>query len=443
MRRLAILVVAEGRELRDRLVECLRFSPLMDLEANSSPDLICLGCDGRIPLKELEAIRKVGGQKRIPIVLMTSRGSEDLAVQALRHGVSEYLRLPCSRHELESALSSLCPEARGPGLLDGDRLVGRSAAIGEIKAYVERVAQTSSNVLITGETGTGKELIAELVHRNSARAQRPLVCINCAAIPDTLLESELFGYERGAFTGAHTSQDGKLKLADGGTLFLDEIGDMSPYAQAKVLRVIERREVQRLGGHRTQPLDFRLIAATNRDLECVSKEDRFRQDLFFRLNVARIHLPPLRERKEDIVPLAESFRQSDNVMFNRRTVGFAPGAEQILLKHAWPGNVRELKNIVEAAFINLDPGANLLQLPHLFCQAVSRGPEIGMAELDRILLALSESHWNKSLAAKKLHWSRMTLYRKMSQHRIAHPAKPDSISANGSEQLAHFQQRAG
>jgi DNA-binding NtrC family response regulator len=425
VRKAAVLVVAEDRELRARLVASLRQSSLVELEHDRVPDLICLGCTERLPVKDLAAVRKLSGagEKRIPIVLITSRGSEELAVEAFRGGVSEYLRVPFSRHELESIVMSLCPPANGAGLIEAERMVGQSHAVKEIKTYIEKVARTSSNVLITGETGTGKELIAELIHKNSARANRPLVCINCAAIPDTLLESELFGYERGAFTGAHASHDGKLKLADGGTLFLDEIGDMSPYAQAKLLRVIESREIQKLGSDKTQSVDFRLIAATNCDLESVTKEGKFRRDLFFRLNVGRIHLPPLRERKEDILPLAHFFRQENSRRFARSTSGFASSAEEMFLTHDWPGNIRELKNVIEAALINLDSEDALLQLPALFCAAVGRKEEIGVAELDRILIALSETHWNKSQAAEKLHWSRMTLYRKMSRYQISSPAK--------------------
>jgi DNA-binding NtrC family response regulator len=427
MRKPAVIVVAEDRELRARLVEGLRHSGLVDLEHDRPPDFVCLGCNERIPAKDLDAVRKLGGPKRIPIVLMTSRGSEDLAVQAFRQGVSEYLRVPFSCHELESVVASLYPSPPATGLIEGEHFVGQSRTVAEIKAYIEKLARTNSNVLITGETGTGKELIAELIHKNSTRAGRPLVCINCAAIPDSLLESELFGYERGAFTGAHVSQDGKLKLADGGTLFLDEIGDMSPYAQAKMLRVIETREIQRLGSHKSQPIDFRLIAATNRDLDSVAQEDKFRRDLFFRLNVARIHLPPLRERKDDISAVADFFRRENNRKFGRETSAFTPQALRALLDHNWPGNVRELKNVIEAAFISLDPEATLVHLPPLFSDAVLRKEEIGEAESDRILTALSQTRWNKSRAAEKLQWSRMTLYRKMTRYRISKPSQDPSI----------------
>jgi DNA-binding NtrC family response regulator len=415
----AALVMATDRGLRFRAVEALRSSGLVDLDHDRPPDFICLACSGSLCAQDIDAARKVSGGKPVPIVLMTSKGSEDLAVQALRYGVREYLRMPFSRHELEAVIAFLQPPARTQGLIEGERMVGRSLAVQGIKAYIERLARTSSNVLITGETGTGKELIAELIHQNSPRAHRPLVCINCAAIPDTLLESELFGYERGAFTGADVARDGKLKFADGGTLFLDEIGDMSPYAQAKLLRVIEGREVYRLGGHKAQPVDFRLVAATNRDLDSPGMEDKFRRDLFFRVNVARIHLPPLRERKEDILAVADCFRKENNRKFGRETSGFTAAAEQTLLAHDWPGNIRELKNVIEAAFINLSPESTAVELPALFREPIGRKNEIGVPELDRILGALSETHWNKSQAAEKLHWSRMTLYRKMLRYRIS------------------------
>jgi DNA-binding NtrC family response regulator len=432
MRKPTVLVVTEDRQLRALIVEGLRHSGLVDLETDRKPDLVCLGCCERIPLRDLEAIKKLRGSNHMPVVLMTSRGSEDLAVQALRNGIHEYLRVPFNLRELESVLTTFYPPRPPTGLNEVDRFVGESRPVRDIKAYLEKLARTSSNVLITGETGTGKELIAELIHKNSNRANRPLVCINCAAIPDSLLESEFFGYERGAFTGAHVSHDGKLKLADGGTLFLDEIGDMSPYAQAKILRVIETHEIQRLGSHKSQCVDFRLIAATNRDLDSVATEDKFRRDLFFRLNVARVHLPPLRERKEDIPAMADFFRLEDNRKFGRETTGFAPEVEQTLLSHDWPGNVRELKNVIEAAFINLEREATLVQLPALFSDTVRRKQELGVSEVDRILLALSDTHWNKSHAAEKLHWSRMTLHRKMVRYSISQPAKTHLLQKSAS-----------
>jgi len=315
----------------------------------------------------------------------------------------------------------LCDPARESPLRGGDSLLGESRAVCDIKSQLQKIAKTDSNVLITGETGTGKEVVAQLIHKNSSRTGKPIICINCAAIPDTLLESELFGYERGAFTGAHTSQQGKLKLADGGTVFFDEIGDLSLFNQAKVLRVIESREIQRLGSAKPLPIDFRLITATNCEPESLVAEGKFRKDLFFRLNVARINLPPLRERREDILILANFFRETFNLTFGMQTAGFTPIAQAMLLSHAWPGNIRELRNVVEAAFVNLEPGVKAVNLPVPFCQALTDCRKLqgsGLSELDRILTALSETHWNKSNAAAKMHWSRMTLYRKMSRYHI-------------------------
>ena len=232
-------------------------------------------------------------------------------------------------------------------------LIGSSLAIWKVKTYLHKVAMTDSHVLITGETGTGKELAARYIHRHSARRAKPLVTINCAALPDGLFESELFGYERGAFTGASSSYSGRLKLADAGTVLFDEIGDMSPYAQAKILRLIETKEVYPLGGRRSIPLDIRIIAATNRDLERQVSKNEFRQDLYFRLNVVRVQLPPLRERKEDIPLLTEHFVQEFGARLGRQIEGFSDEATERLLNYDWPGNVRELMNLVERIFIDL------------------------------------------------------------------------------------------
>jgi transcriptional regulator with PAS, ATPase and Fis domain len=303
-------------------------------------------------------------------------------------------------------------------------LIGSSLAIWKIKTYLSKVAMTGSHVLITGETGTGKELAAQYIHRHSARRAKPFVTINCAALPDGLLESELFGYERGAFTGATTSYCGKLKLADGGTVLFDEIGDMSPYAQAKILRVIETREVYPLGARRSVPLDIRIIAATNRNLGQRMANNEFRQDLYFRLNVARVHLPPLRERKEDIPLLTDHFLQKFGEQFGRIIEGFSDEAMERLLSHDWPGNIRELMNLTERIFI--DPPQGKVTVADLPKSMQNHSPvlqETKPAERELLLYALSQTNWNKSKAAERLHWSRMTLYRKIAKYRIVenHP----------------------
>jgi transcriptional regulator with PAS, ATPase and Fis domain len=288
-----------------------------------------------------------------------------------------------------------------------------------LKAYIARLSTTDTSVLITGETGTGKELVAELIQVNSLRPLRPFIRINCAAIPDSLLESELFGYERGAFTGAQSSHPGKLELADGGTVFFDEIGDMSPYAQAKILRVIESKEVQRLGGRRSIRLDIRIIAATNQDLDLPTTELKFRRDLYFRLNVVRIHLLPLRERIADIPLLLNHYIQDLNRRFGRQVEGFTDHALEILLRHGWPGNIRELRNLLEAVFVNLPPSeVRRIDLPETLRRQLADVADLPPGEQELLLSALWSTDWNKSKAARKLHWSRMTLYRKMTKYHL-------------------------
>jgi two-component system response regulator HydG len=292
-------------------------------------------------------------------------------------------------------------------------LVGDSAALCELRQRLPRIAASASSVLITGETGTGKEAVARAVHELSPRRDRPYVSINCAALPDSLLDSELFGFEKGAFTGAHAAYPGKIALADGGTLFLDEIGDMPLHAQAKLLRVLETREVFPIGAVRARRVDFRVVAATHCTLEQAVREGRFRADLFFRLNVARLQLRPLRERPEDVALLFEHFSGE-----LARSTGLPPlrlsaAAMARLHRHDWPGNARELRNLVEAASL-LDDGSPLT------ADALPLPPEPDAPdETLRILEALNRCEWNRSKTAELLQWSRMTLYRKMKQFHIA------------------------
>lgn len=289
----------------------------------------------------------------------------------------------------------------------------------KLKSYMRKVATTDSHVLITGETGTGKELAAEYIHQQSTRRTKPLLSINCAALPEGLFESELFGYERGAFTGATSSYPGKLKLGDGGTVLFDEIGDMSLYAQAKILRLIETKEVYPLGGRRTVPLDIRIIAATNRDLERQTTRGEFRQDLYYRLNVARVYLPPLRERKDDIPTLIDHYVQRFTVRSGRGIEGFSDEAMELLSRYDWPGNVRELMNLVERIFI--DPPSEKIgvaDLPEPMRSPLPARQDTLPAERELLLYTLAQTHWNKSQAAERLHWSRMTLYRKIAKYHI-------------------------
>jgi DNA-binding NtrC family response regulator len=381
----------------------------------------------------------------VPIVLIPSNSSEELAIAALRAGVTDYFRQPVVVDELVArvvrCLAEAVPspflapsEATALGTVQPPYLIGESAPMREIDAYIGQVASTDSTVLITGETGTGKELVAALIHMRSPRAEKPFVSINCAAIPETLLESELFGYERGAFTGAHVQKEGALKLANEGTAFFDEIGDMSPEDQAKILRAIESKEIRRLGGKRSIPLDFRVIAATNQDLERRVSEGKFRKDLYFRLNVARISLPPLRDRKEDIPALLGHYIGELNRRLGREVEGLGDDALGPLLLYDWPGNVRELKNLLEAVYVHFRlQWIGFTDLPRQFRRQLGNAGQ-PQTERDLLLSVLLSTRWNKSQAAQKLHWSRMTLYRKMAKYEIVRENRTDDGTLRISEE---------
>jgi DNA-binding NtrC family response regulator len=395
-------------------------------------DLLIVGSTLRARDDGLRAARATIAQRpRLPVILIASDSCEELAIAALRAGCVDYFTRPVPIPDLIASVRRRVGAPRGAPECDtsashaggGIEMIGHSRPLREIRAYLLKVAATDSSALITGETGTGKELAAAMIHRHSARRTRPFVCINCAAIPDSLLESELFGYERGAFTGAQVAKEGTLKLADGGTVFFDEVGDLSPYAQAKLLRAIEMREARPLGARREVAFDIRVIAATNRDLQELMAEQKFRADLFFRLNVAGIHLPPLRVRKEDLIPLSRYYIGQMNGRSQRNVEGFSPETLDALMRYDWPGNVRELRNLIEAVFI--EPPSRWIapaDLPAMFRKRFAAAAESPGSERDRVLSALLATNWNKSRAAQKLRWSRMTLYRKMSRYQVVNQA---------------------
>ncbi len=414
-----------------RVIESTSNSSTLTSLKGGGPDLIILGASTKGSPDALSLARQIRRTNReIPLVLITQDSSEELAIAALKSGIDDYFKQPFSFEQLSSALNRCLssvivpdlPAARKPivvPLIGGERMVGDSAVLHEIKAYILKVAPTDSTVLVTGETGTGKELVAQLIHNNSARRKRPFVCINCAAIPDTLLESELFGHEKGAFTGAHSSREGKLKLADAGTVFFDEIGDMSPYAQAKILRTLENKEVYALGGRSSIQVDIRVVAATNQNLEQLAEQGKFRKDLFFRLNVARIVLPPLRSRKEDIPGLFDHYIGRFNHFFGQQVEGLREETLQYLSRHDWPGNIRELKNLLEAIFLNRPSGRiSLADIPDSFKVWSDNAQDKAPSEQERLLSALFFTNWNKSKAAQRLHWSRMTVYRKIAKYHL-------------------------
>ncbi len=391
------------------------------------PDLVVIGCTrrtGKDALTFAAALREI--DRAVPLVLLAAASSEDLAIDALRAGINDYLRPPFELEILIAAIFQGLGRRNGrvagpaPALVEGDRMIGASPFSVHARTYISRIAPTDCSLLITGPTGTGKELIAELIHLNSARRANPFVCINCAAIPDTLLESELFGFERGAFTGAYSSYEGKLKTADGGTVLLDEIGDLTPCGQAKMLRVIETKEAQRLGGRGATHLNIRIIAATNRDLAALADQGGFRKDLYFRLKVASLVVPPLKDRKEDIPLLLDHYVGEFNRRFGLNVEGFTAEALSTLLQYDWPGNVRELKNLVEAIFIDI-PSRRIAftDLPEDLHERLRTTAVLPQSERERLLSALFATNWNCSEAAQKLRWSRMTLYRKMARYQIS------------------------
>src|SRR6187401_729801 len=296
------------------------------------------------------------------VILMTAFGSVHTAVEAMKSGAFDYVQKPFEIEEMEVKIEKALEMRRMRHELDYlrhtqndiynfDRIIGSSTALQRVLGVVRKVAKSNTTVLIRGETGTGKELIAGAIHHNSHRATRNFVKVNCAALPETLLESELFGHEKGAFTGADRQRIGRFEQADGGSLFLDEVGDMSAAIQAKILRVLQEHEFERLGGTRTQKVDVRLVAATNRDLSVMVASGQFREDLYYRLNVVSVEMPPLRERKEDIIPLANTFIKRFSGELKKKIDGLDPDAQKLLIRYNWPGNIRELENTIERAML--------------------------------------------------------------------------------------------
>ena len=305
-------------------------------------------------------------------------------------------------------------------------ILGSSAAIAELRRLTPKVARSDAPTLITGSTGTGKEHVARVIHRQSARAHKPFVALNCAAIPDGLFESELFGFERGSFTGATRSQRGQAVVADGGTLFLDEIGELSQYCQSKLLRMLEQHEVHPIGAHRPVKVDLRIVAATNQPVEDAVATGRFRSDLYYRLNVARLSIPDLAERREDIPLYIDHFVRLFNERRRTRVSGVDRETLDLLVGYDWPGNVREVRNFVEGVFI--DPPDGLIgtrHIPPAFAHLQRSYVRTG-EEHTRLIAALEQSNWNKAEAAKRLQWSRMTLYRKLTKYNVTRsgPGEP-------------------
>lgn len=367
----------------------------------------------------------------IIVVMMTAHGSVDSVKEALRGGAFDYLEKPIDKDQLlavvESALGQL-------NRIDDD-IVGRSEPMERLKKMTLKVAASNSTVLIRGESGVGKELVARAIHHASPRSTAIFQPVNCAAINENLLESELFGHEKGSFTGAHTQKKGQFEMADHGTLFLDEIGDMSIAMQAKLLRALQEKEVMRVGGTRPIKVDVRVIAATNRDLEAMVKESRFREDLYYRLNIIPIDIPPLRNRRDDIPPLIDYFVKKQGVAGNRKIRGVTAAARNLLLNYSWPGNVRQLESAIERAILlcegeEIDVEDLPVEIRQQDAPAAAFNfklpPEgISFEELERSLIvqAMEQTGWNITRSAKLLGLSFRTLQYRLEKFGIKKPGK--------------------
>ncbi len=396
-----------------------------------------------IKISGLEALTAIKAYNpAIPIVLMTAYASVETAVEALKNGAYDYLPKPLNFDELKITIeramnhSDLKEENR---LLresldtqfDSQDIIGRSSSMVKVLETVALVAPSDATVLITGESGTGKEIIAAAIHHNSLRKNGPYIKINCAAITETLLESELFGHEKGAFTGAYKRKEGRFRQAEGGSLFLDEISEMSTAMQAKLLRVIQEREITRVGGEQVIDVDVRVMAATNKELLEEIESGRFREDLYYRLNVVSVNIPPLRDRREDIPLLAQHFLKMFSEKNNREIKGFTPQAMDIFLKYRWPGNVRELMNAVERGVVLaqteyldervLSMAANVEEFEAEMISKNGIPGDIPLDEIERvaILKALDLAEGNKSEAARRLGITRQTLLKKLKKYGVS------------------------
>jgi Nif-specific regulatory protein len=366
-------------------------------------------------------------QPNAAVILMTAFGSIHTAVEAMKVGAFDFVQKPFEIEEMEMKIEKAIEMRQlksqvdylrheQQDIYDFDRIIGGSGALHQVLSIVRKVARSNSTVLVRGETGTGKELIAGAIHHNSARAGRAFVKVNCAALQENLLESELFGHEKGAFTSADKQRIGRFEQADGGTLFLDEVGDMSPSTQAKILRVLQEHEFERLGGTRTLRVDVRVIAATNRNLPQMVQEGRFREDLYYRLNVVSVEMPPLRDRKDDIPALASFFITRLAAELKKRIDGIAPEALKVLMRHNWPGNIRELENVVERAVLLAEShsvGVGDLQIGEQAAQSSTGEPAaavkipptgIPLEQIERqaVVEALRMSNWVQKDAAELL-----------------------------------------
>lgn len=446
-----VVVCSNGREAVERL-------------GDTRVDMVLL--DLRMPeLNGLEVLRTIRDtDARCEVVLMSGDPTLDSAVEAIKLGALDYLQKPLDLPRLESILSSVRDDndrrrrvLAAEGALARDLelcgMIGRSAVMQDLFRLIKRLAPHVRTALITGETGTGKELVAQALYRLGPRHGRRFVPINCSAVVETLFESELFGHVRGAFTGAVQNKPGLFELADGGTLFLDEIGELPLTLQAKLLRVLEQGQVQRVGSLESRTVDVQVLAATNRNLLEEADVGRFRRDLYYRLNVVELAIPPLRERREDIPYLVASFVRDTAQKLNKPITGLSPSAERLLFGATWDGNVRELRNLVERAcimadgeFVNVQDvtpasgGASSARrnggAPAAEPVAVERPEQLSVIERDHILSVLRSTHGNKAQAARLLGVSRRALYRRLERLGLSEAGDPEAAVSDDSSKVS-------
>ena len=448
-----IMVVEDEESMRFLIVEALanKGHDVFDVDSAEAalerieifnPDLILM--DIHLPgMSGLEAVGRVNElNPLVPVIVITAFGSRDVALETIKSGAYDYFTKPFKLAELEVVVNRAIEKSRLQRKLrelqdkvDGSYrfggIIGQSQKMQDVLLLVKKVARTDSTVLILGESGTGKELVANAIHYHSLRNDRPPIKINCAAIPENLLESELFGHEKGAFTGAVNKRTGKFELAHQGTIFLDEVGDMSLATQAKVLRVLEQKELQRVGGTHTLTVDVRVISATNQDLSRLAEEKRFREDLFFRLNTIPVQIPPLRERREDIPLLVDHFIREGNERLGMKITGVTQDAMERILAYRWPGNVRELRNVIERG-VTLAEGPLLtsnviafsFEMSHTASgsftheEPASLRETVEKVEKNLILNALQKTGGIQAEASKLLGISEKNLWKKIQKHGI-------------------------
>ena len=427
-----ILIVEDDPTLRMALLDTLEAAGFQGFEASNGKeallqlmhqDIEVIVSDVQMDVMDGNELLKATREKypSIPFVMMTAHASVERAVAAMRDGATDYLQKPFEARSLVSTVERMVKRSG----LDSSEMIAQDAKTKRILEIVKRVAPSDASIMISGESGTGKEVLAKTIHEFSNRSDKPFVALNCAAIPENMLEAILFGYEKGAFTGATTAREGKFEQANGGTLLLDEISEMALELQSKLLRVLQEQEVERLGGKATIPLDVRVLATTNRHLTTEVGEGRFREDLYFRLNVFPIELPALRERCDDIIPLA--YRFIDRYK-SGKPLTLSPASEQKLLSHGWRGNIRELGNCIHRACI-LAPGSEITPNDIVFDALVDNdcvssikqdesGPEdLKGSERDMILNALRDSNGNRTLASERLGISGRTLRYKLAKYK--------------------------